>query len=94
MRSISNVGLGSRSAWLIGTGLAVALMLMAGAAVPSMAQERLNEISGILRACAADVWRLCPGVLPEHVKPCAGQDGPAFCRLRRLAPRRDGRPAI
>ena len=70
MRSISNVGLGSRSAWLIGTGLAVALMLMAGAAVPSMAQERLNEISGILRAWAADVWRLCPGVLPERVKAC------------------------
>ena len=56
----------------IGTGLAVALMLMAGAAVPSMAQERLDKDLAIIRACGADVWHLCSDVLPDigRVKDC------------------------
>ena len=33
----------NRPAWLIGRVLGVALMLMAGVAVPSMAQDRLNQ---------------------------------------------------
>lgn len=51
----------SARARLIGTRLAVALMLMAGGAVPSMAED-LSAVSGIIRACAGDVWRLCAGV--------------------------------
>ena len=47
-------GLFSARARLIGTGLAVWLMLMAGAAVPSMAQERLDKGLAIIRACGAD----------------------------------------
>src|SRR3974390_1336104 len=67
MRSISNVGLGNRSAWLIGI---VALVLMAGAAVPSIAQERLEQDFGIIRACAGDVWRLCASWLPLSARTC------------------------
>jgi hypothetical protein len=43
-------------------GLAVVVMLTAGAAVPSMAQERLEQDFGII--CAGDVWRLCAGTKP------------------------------
>jgi hypothetical protein len=45
-------------------GLAVAVMLTAGTAAPSMAQERLEQDFGIIRACAGDVWRLCSGTIP------------------------------
>jgi hypothetical protein len=54
----------NRPAWLIGIELGVALMLMAGVAVPSMAQDRLNQDFGIVRSCASDVWRLCSDTLP------------------------------
>ena len=39
-------------------------MLTAGAAAPSMAQERLEQDFGVIRACAGDVWRLCSGCCP------------------------------
>ena len=48
----------------LSTGLAVAVMLTAGAAAPSIAQERLEQDFGIIRACAGDVWRLCSGTIP------------------------------
>lgn len=49
----------------IGAGFSVALMLMAGLAAPSMAQSSLDRDLGIVRACGADVWRLCSDVLPD-----------------------------
>ena len=52
-------------AWLIGAGLSVALMLMAGAVAPSMAEDSLEQDFGIIRACGSDVWSLCSGVLPD-----------------------------
>ena len=57
---------------LTGAGLTVALMLIAGAAAPSMAQEGFSEDLGIVRACAGDVWSLCSDVLPDvgRVKSC------------------------
>jgi hypothetical protein len=57
---------------LIGTGSAVALMSIAVAAVPSMAQERWDKGLAIIRACGADVWHLCSDVLPDigRVKDC------------------------
>ena len=57
---------------LTGSGLTVALMLIAGAAAPSMAQEGFSEDLGIVRACAGDVWRLCSDVLPDvgRIKSC------------------------
>ena len=48
----------------LSTGLAVAVMLTAGVAAPSIAQERLEQDFGIIRACAGDVWRLCAGTIP------------------------------
>ena len=66
-----------RSSWkraakagLIGAGLAFSLMLAAGA--PAMAQERLEQDFGIIKACAGDVWRLCSDVLPDigRMKEC------------------------
>ena len=45
-------------------------MLMAGAAVPSIAQERLEQDFGIIRACAGDVWRLCASWLPLSARTC------------------------
>jgi len=53
-------------------GLLIALMLMAGIAAPSTAQERLEKDVGIIRACGADVWHLCSGELPDigRVKAC------------------------
>jgi len=60
--------LGSR----LSTGLAVAVMLSAGMAAPTMAQERLEQDFGVIRACAGDVWRLCSDVLPDigRMKAC------------------------
>lgn len=57
---------------LTGAGLSVALMLIAGAAAPSMAEDRLDKDLGIIRACGADVWRLCSDELPDvdRVKAC------------------------
>ncbi len=52
-------------AGLIGAGLATGFMSMAGAAAPAMAQERLDQDFGIIKACAGDVWRLCSDVLPD-----------------------------
>ena len=59
-------------AQLIGSGLATALMLVAGMAAPSMAQEGFSEDLGIIRACASDVWSLCSDVLPDvgRIKSC------------------------
>ena len=58
-------------AWLAGTGFAVAL-LIAGMAAPSLSQERLEQGSGIMKACAGDVWRLCSGTTPggERIQEC------------------------
>ena len=57
---------------LIGAGLSVALMLMAGLVAPSMAEDSLEQDLGIIRACGSDVWSLCSGVLPDvgRVKAC------------------------
>ncbi len=57
---------------LTGAGLTVALMLIAGAAAPSMAQEGLSADLGVVRACAGDIWSLCSDVLPDvaRVKSC------------------------
>ena len=52
-------------AHLIGSGLATALMLAAGMAAPSMAQEGFSEDLGIIKACGSDIWSLCSDVLPE-----------------------------
>jgi len=56
---------------LAGTGFAVAL-LIAGMAAPSLSQERLEQGSGIMKACAGDVWRLCSGTTPggERFQEC------------------------
>ena len=56
---------------LIGAGLA-AFVMMAGAAAPALAQERLDQDFGIIKACAGDVWRLCSDVLPNigRMKAC------------------------
>jgi hypothetical protein len=58
-------------AQLIGAGLSFALMLMAGVAAPSTAEE-LDKDLGIIRACGGDVWRLCKDVLPDvgRIKAC------------------------
>jgi hypothetical protein len=55
---------------LIGTGLGLALMLMAVAA-PSMA-EGFDQDLGIIKACGGDIWSLCKDVLPDvgRVKSC------------------------
>ena len=42
----------------LSTGLAITVILTAGVAAPSMAQERLEQDFGVIRACAGDVWRL------------------------------------
>ena len=62
----------SPRAWLIGTGLSVALMSIAGVVAPSMAEDSLEQDLGIIRACGSDVWSLCSGVLPDvlRVKAC------------------------
>jgi len=56
----------------LSTGLAVAVILIAVVAAPSIAQERLDQDLGIIRACGPEVWRLCSGVLPDvgRVKAC------------------------
>ncbi len=68
-----------RSSWkraakarLIGAGVAVSLMSLSGAATPALAQERLEQDFGIIKACAGDVWRLCSDVLPDigRMKEC------------------------
>ena len=46
-------------AHLIGSGLATALMLAAGMAAPSMAQEGFSEDLGIIKACGSDIWSFC-----------------------------------
>ena len=55
---------------LLGAGLTAALISMAGAAGPSMAQERLEQDFGIIKACADDIWHLCASSLPFGVKSC------------------------
>jgi hypothetical protein len=70
MKNAMSDGLKWAKVPLIGAGLSVALVLMAGVAAPSMAEERLDKDLEIIRACAGDVWRLCPDVLPERVKAC------------------------
>ena len=56
---------------LIGAGLAFSLMLAAGAAT-ALAQDRLEQDFGLIKACAGDVWRLCSDVLPDvgRMKAC------------------------
>jgi hypothetical protein len=73
MKKTTSVGLKrAAKARLIGAGLSVALMLTAGVATPSMAEERWDKDLGIIRACGSDVWSLCSGVLPDvgRVKAC------------------------
>jgi hypothetical protein len=62
----------SAKARLIGAAFAFALVSMAGAAAPAIAQEGFSEDLGIIRACASDVWRLCSDVLPDvlRIKSC------------------------
>ena len=60
----------SRLPRLIGMELAVALMVMAGVAAPSMAQEGLEKDFAIIKACAEDVRRLCASSLPFGAKTC------------------------
>ena len=55
---------GSANARLISATLA-AFVMIAGAAAPAMAQERLEQDFGLIKACAGDVWRLCSDVLPD-----------------------------
>jgi len=57
---------------LIGAELAVSLMLIMGAAAPSMAQEGFSADLGVMRACGGDIWSLCSDVLPDvlRVKSC------------------------
>ena len=56
----------------IGAVLSVAPMLMAGVAAPSMAQDRLDQDFGVIRACGSHVWHLCSDVLPDigRMKAC------------------------
>jgi len=51
-------------------GLAVALILMVGVAVPTRAQEGFEKDFGIIKACVDDVWRLCASSLPLGAKTC------------------------
>ena len=73
MKKAMSVGLKrAAKAWLIGTGLSVALMSMPGVVAPSMAEDSLEQDLGIIRACGSDVWSLCSGVLPDvgRLKAC------------------------
>jgi hypothetical protein len=49
----------------ISAGLFAALVLMAGMAAPSMAEERLDQDLAIIRACGPDIRHLCSNVLPD-----------------------------
>ena len=53
---------------MIGAALIRCAMLMVGGVAPSMAEDRLDQDFGIIRACGSDVWRLCSGVLPEMLR--------------------------
>ncbi len=57
---------------LVGVAFAFALMLMAGTAAPSMADEGFSQDLGIIQSCAGDVWKLCSDVLPDvgRMKSC------------------------
>ena len=57
---------------VICAALSVALVVMAGMAAPSMAQEPLEKDLDVIRACGADVWHLCSHELPYvgRVKAC------------------------
>jgi hypothetical protein len=57
---------------LIAAGLAVALISMAGAATPAIAQDAFSQDITTVKACASDIWRLCSDVLPDvdRVKSC------------------------
>jgi hypothetical protein len=68
-----------RSSWkkaakgrLIAGGFAVSLLSVLGAAAPALAQERLEQDFGLIKACAGDVWSLCSDVLPDigRMKEC------------------------
>ena len=67
-----------RSGWMNafmprrGVGFAVAVLLTASAAAPALAQERLEQDFGLIKACAGDVWSLCADVLPDvgRMKEC------------------------
>lgn len=50
----------------------VLFMLIASAGAPAVAQERLEQDFGVIKACAGDVWRLCSDVLPDvgRMKAC------------------------
>ena len=57
---------------LIGAGLSVALMLMAGGVGPSRAEDGLQQDFGVIQACGSDVWHLCSDQLPDigRMKAC------------------------
>jgi hypothetical protein len=62
---------GLKGATQVGAGLSLALVLIAGVAAPSMAED-LGQDLGVIRACGGDVWRLCKDVLPDvgRIKAC------------------------
>jgi hypothetical protein len=72
MKTAMSVGLKGvpTKAWLVGAGLSAALVLMPTA--PLMAEDSLDQDLGVIRACGADMWRLCSDVLPDvgRVKAC------------------------
>ena len=56
MRSTKTI---SAKARLFGARLAMTLLIGAGVAAPTLAQERIEQDLGVVQACGADVWRLC-----------------------------------
>ena len=79
---------------LIGAGLAVSLMSMAGVAAPSMAQDRLRpgfrDHQSVRRRCLAPLLGRAARCR-AHERVHAEQDGPASQGVPRQASRRDGR---
>ncbi len=69
MRSTKTI---SAKARLFGARLAMTLLIGAGVAAPTLAQERIEQDLGVVQACGADVWRLCSDVLPDvgRMKAC------------------------
>ena len=69
---------------LIAAGLVVALISMAGAATPAMAQDAFSQDITTVIACASDFRRLCSDVMRdvERVKSCVqSRDWASFPRV-------------